>query len=271
MATYKSNKSKKKNGSSILIIIVLGVIALLAIRGLVGLVTGSGVENSSSQTPVTSDSQSSDSTPDSSSQENSSSEETNPKPAKNEFTTLVNVNHPLDSDFDVTTRAIAGTEKLFDVRAADDFEQMLADAKRAGYPIMVVSTYRTISYQQGLYNRKVQAYLNAGYDQRSAEEEAAKWVAIPGTSEHNTGLATDIVSSDWYTYNSDLEQSFEDTDTFKWLYEHCADYGFILRFPKGKESVTGIVYEPWHYRYVGKDVAKYIMENDLTLEEFWED
>ena len=103
------------------------------------------------------------------------------------------------------------------------------------------------------------------------EEEAAKWVAIPGTSEHNTGLATDIVSSDWYTYNSDLEQSFEETDTFKWLYEHCADYGFILRFPKGKESVTGIVYEPWHYRYVGKDVAKYIMENDLTLEEFWED
>ena len=103
MATYKSNKKKKKNGSSILIIIVLGIIALLAIRGLVGLITGSGVENSSSQIPVTPDSEISNSESDISSEENSSSRETNPKPAKNEFTTLVNVNHPLDSDFDVTT------------------------------------------------------------------------------------------------------------------------------------------------------------------------
>jgi len=118
-----------------------------------------------------------------------------------------------------------------------------------------------------LYNNKVQEYLNAGYAQRTAEAEAGKWVAVPGTSEHNLGLVVDIVNQG---YTGALEQYFEDSPTFTWLYENCADYGFILRYPKTKEAVTGIVYEPWHYRYVGEEVAHYIMDNDLTLEEYWE-
>ena len=194
------------------------------------------------------------------------------KPEKTEYTVLVNQWHPLTDDYKVTTREIPGTGgKLFDVRVMDKLTRMLNDAKRAGYPLYVVSTYRTIEYQKGLYNRKVQEYLNAGYEQSAAESEAAKWVAIPGTSEHNLGLTADIVSSTWYNTNSDLTEEFENTRHFKWLIEHCADYGFILRYPKGKESVTGIVYEPWHYRYVGEEAAKYIMENNLCLEEFWED
>ena len=119
-----------------------------------------------------------------------------------------------------------------------------------------------------LYNNKVQAYLNAGYSQQAAETEAGKWVAVPGTSEHNLGIVVDIVNQG---YTGELEQYFEQDPLFSWLVENCADYGFILRYPKTKESVTGIVYEPWHYRYVGQEVARYIMDNDLTLEEYWEE
>lgn len=193
------------------------------------------------------------------------------KPRETEYTVLVNSRHPLTEDYQVDTREIPGTEgKLFDARVIDKLERMLDDARRAGYPLYVVSTYRTIEYQKGLYSREVQQYLDQGYDQEAAEKEAARWVAIPGTSEHNLGLTADIVSSTWYNDHSDLTEEFENTEHFKWLYEHCAEYGFILRYPKDKEDVTGIVYEPWHYRYVGEEVAKYIMENNLTLEEFLE-
>ena len=122
----------------------------------------------------------------------------------------------------------------FDVRAADALEQMLADARAAGYNMYLVSAYRTHEYQVNLYNRKVNEYLNAGYDEATAKSEASQWVAIPGTSEHCTGLAADIVSSTWYNYNSDLTHDFEDTEQFDWLYSHCADYGFILRYPKNR-------------------------------------
>ena len=156
----------------------------------------------------------------------------------------------------------------FDVRAADALELMLADARAAGYNMYLVSAYRSHDYQVNLFNRKVNEYKALGYDDATAYEQASQWVAIPGTSEHCTGLAADIVSSTWYNHNSDLTHDFEDTEHFDWLYNHCADYGFILRYPKGAEGITGITYEPWHYRFVGVDAAKYIMENHITLEEF---
>jgi LAS superfamily LD-carboxypeptidase LdcB len=92
-------------------------------------------------------------------------------------------------------------------------------------------------------------------------------VARPGTSEHHVGLAVDILGSGYYS----LEQSFENTAAFKWLKAHCAEYGFILRYPKEKEHITGVIYEPWHYRYVGVDVAKEIMSRNITLEEYLEE
>ena len=263
--TYKKKTNAKRRKKRLFykrlrrlaVIAVLAVVLTLAVKAVVG-------KNDDSFSSYLPSSQSSSMAP-------SSSAVSDNKPDKGEFATLVNVHHPLEEDFDVTTREIKGTGKLFDVRAADRLEKMLDDAARAGYPMYLVSTYRTIDYQKGLYNNKVNEYLNMGYDQRTAESEAAKWVAIPGTSEHNLGLAADIVSSTWYNSHSDLTQDFEETEHFKWLYENCADYGFILRFPKGKESITEIVYEPWHYRYVGQEVAHYIMENEITLEEFWED
>ena len=156
----------------------------------------------------------------------------------------------------------------FDVRAADALEKMLADARKAGYNMYLVSAYRSHNYQVNLFNNKVQEYKDKGYDDTEAYNQASQWVAIPGTSEHCTGLAADIVSSTWYNSNSDLTHEFEDTEHFDWLYSHCADYGFILRYPKNREATTGITYEPWHYRYVGVEAAKYIMANNITLEEF---
>lgn len=190
------------------------------------------------------------------------------KPEQSWSTVLVNLDYPMASDYQVEVRDIFDTGKQFDVRAADSLEAMLNDAKKAGYNMYLVSSYRSLSYQQGLYSRKVNEYKKLGYDEETAKTEAAKWVAVPGTSEHSLGLAADIVSSTWYNTNSDLTEEFENTEHFKWLYEHCADYGFILRFPKGRESITHISYEPWHYRYVGVDAAKYIMANNITLEEF---
>lgn len=257
----KRLRAKRIKASAVLI--AFAVLIFFAVKGLVGLVTGEGVESRSSL-------------PESVPQiiGESSSVIMPAKPEKNRFTVLVNRENPLAEDYSVQTRKVvyngSESDKLFDVRAAESLEAMLNDAKAAGYPMYLVSTYRTVSYQKGLFGRKVQEYLNYGYTQAAAEEEAAKWVAIPGTSEHNLGLAADIVSSTWYNENNDLTQEFENTGHFVWLYEHCADYGFILRYPSGKESVTGIVYEPWHYRYVGQEAAQYIMENNLTLEEFWE-
>lgn len=190
------------------------------------------------------------------------------KPEANEFCTLVNADNALDKNYKVNTTTIKGTQKMFDTRAASALEKMLEDASAAGYPMYLVSTHRSISYQDGLYQKKVNEFLANGYNRPKAEAEAARWVAPPGTSEHNLGLAADIVSSTWYAENNDLEQSFEETDHFYWLYENCANYGFILRYPKNAESITGITYEPWHYRYVGVEVACFIMNNQLTLEEF---
>lgn len=194
------------------------------------------------------------------------------KPEQSWSTMLVNVWNYMPEGYVPEVRNVyncgADTQKQFDVRAADALEQMLSDARDAGYNMYLVSAYRTYDYQVGLYSRKVNEYLGLGYDEATAKTEAAKWVAIPGTSEHCIGLAADIVSSTWYNNNSDLTEDFEDTEHFEWLYSHCADYGFILRFPKNREATTGISYEPWHYRYVGVDAAKYIMANNITLEEF---
>ncbi len=259
--TVHKKRKKKSNGFAI---IAFAVLTFFAVRGMAGLLKDT-FEKQPRVTP----------TPQITIQPTATPRSAPIKPEKNEYTTLVNRANPLTDDFDVETRKVTyngqTVEKYFDVRVADKLEAMLNDAAKRGYPMYLVSTYRTIEYQKGLFNRKVQQYINSGYTQAAAKEEAAKWVAIPGTSEHNLGLVADIVSSTWYNSNSDLTHDFEKTEHFTWLIENCADYGFILRYPKGKDSVTGIVYEPWHYRYVGREVAKYIMENNLTLEEFWEE
>ena len=257
-----SKRRRKRNMQRIVFILLLSVLLVLATNGLTGLITGKGVEESSSVAQVIEPEVTPEPTP----------EPTPSIPQPNDFTVLVNRANPLASDYDVETRGIVNngtpTDYQFDVRAIEHLEAMLKAAADAGHPVLIRSAHRTINYQRMLYNNKVQAYLNAGYNQATAETEAAKWVAVPGTSEHNLGIVVDIVNKG---YTGELEQYFENDPLFSWLTENCADYGFILRYPKTKESVTGIVYEPWHYRYVGEEVAHYIMDNDLTLEEYWEE
>jgi D-alanyl-D-alanine carboxypeptidase len=150
----------------------------------------------------------------------------------------------------------------------DDLVEMMEDAKAAGLPLYIVSGYSPIERSRVLYNNKVQELLNSGYSRQEAEAEAGMWIAPPGTSEHSTGLAADLISADYYTKLPDLLPEFEEFEEAKWLKEHCAEYGFILRFPKGKEDITQVVFEPWHFRYVGKQAAAEIMAAGITLEEY---
>ena len=185
--------------------------------------------------------------------------------------TLVNGSHPLPDDFSPDVTAVDRyPDRKFDVRAVEHLNALLADAEKAGHPLYLVSTYRSVSYQKGLFTRKTNFYKNKGYAQQAAEEQAAQWVARPGCSEHNLALAADIVSKNWYSSHSDLTGEFAETAEFQWLYANCAQYGFILRYPEGKSGVTGVEYEPWHYRYVGEAAAKEIMAQNTTLEEYLE-
>ncbi len=143
----------------------------------------------------------------------------------------------------------------FDVRIADAMNEFVAAARAEGLSVFLSSGYRSHETQTYLFNRKVQQY---------GEEVAATIVARPGTSEHQTGLCCDITDR----YYELKDSSLENTAMYQWMSQHCQEYGFIVRFPKDRQDVTGIIYEPWHFRYVGVEAATYIMEHDMTLEEF---
>ncbi len=177
---------------------------------------------------------------------------------------LVNDWNPIDADYESdVTMAQVGSQKV-DSRILEDLNAMLVAGKE--YGIGVQSGYRPYEHQSSLYWRKVNEYKVLGYDNTAAQQAAGKVVKRPGYSEHNCGLAVDLGGSG----NFKLEADFAETPAYKWLIENCADYGFILRFPEGKEDITGVVYEAWHFRYVGKDAAEYIMKNALCLEEYLE-
>lgn len=180
---------------------------------------------------------------------------------------LVNATHALDGDYDVELAPVNESYQL-DARIVEDMQAMIAAAKEDGYTLYICSAYRSTQRSRELYTNKVNEFKAAGYSDADASVEAAKWVAPPGTSEHNTGLAADIVSGDYFTKFADLEHDFETFPEFEWLYTHCAEYGFILRYPKDKQDITGITYEPWHYRYVGREHAQAIMQQGLCLEEY---
>ena len=145
----------------------------------------------------------------------------------------------------------------FDERIFDAMTEFITAAGDEGLNVYLSSGYRSYNDQVANFNRK----LNEGM----TPDVAKKIVAVPGTSEHQTGLACDITDR----YYERKDSSLENTELYKWMYAHCQDYGFILRYPKDKEDITQIIYEPWHFRYVGKEAATYIMENNLCFEEFY--
>lgn len=145
--------------------------------------------------------------------------------------------------------------------AAMALDALLAAADEAGYNITVTSAYRSREYQAKIFGIRREAYASKGYGADDAVRLTERYIAPPGHSEHHTGLAVDMHSM------ASAETSFADTDEYKWLVAHAAEYGFILRYPKGKEGVTGYAFEPWHFRYVG-NCAEEITEKGLTLEEY---
>ena len=180
-----------------------------------------------------------------------------------ELLTVVNPWNPLPEDW-VSDLVTLSDGRRVDSRCYEAFEEMMAACRDAGYAPFLCSAYRTQETQQSLYDNKVQRLMNSGMGEEEAKVEAAKAVAIPGTSEHQLGLAVDIVDANM----QDLTDEQEKTETQKWLMANSWRYGFIHRYPNDKTDITGIIYEPWHYRYVGKAAAQDIFNRDITLEEY---
>lgn len=199
-----------------------------------------------------------------------------PEPAPEPFSpegdwslVLVSGKSPLTQELQVEMAEVEGFQ--FDKRAAPSLQAMVNDAKDAGFHIQLVSTYRSFATSQQNFDRRVkEAMARYNWEEQEAVAEIGKWVALPGHSEHNTGLAVDLVTKEYWAANGDLYHRFEQEPIFAWLVAHCAEYGFVLRYPEDKQDITDITYEPWHYRYVGPTAAKEMMENGLCLEEYLE-
>ena len=182
---------------------------------------------------------------------------------KDELLTLVNFENTIPKDWKVDLVQLNNGQSV-DRRIYDDLIAMLQAAKSEGLNPLICSSYRTNEKQEQLYQNKVSEYLSQGYSKVEASDKAAFWVARPGTSEHQLGLAVDIVS----IKNQRLDRSQENTVEQRWLIQNSWKYGFVLRYPTNKNSITGVGYEPWHYRYVGKEHAKKINELGVCLEEY---
>lgn len=177
---------------------------------------------------------------------------------------LVNKNNPLPENYEVTLRVLPDGENRCAEEVYEPLCNMLEAGGKEGLNFKICSSYRDIVRQRTLFEEDVETLIKKGYSYTEAYEEVAKETMPPGCSEHSTGLAFDIVALDYQMLDAGQEKTQEN----QWLQEHCAEYGFILRYPEGKEEITLINYESWHFRYVGKDVAEYIMENGITLEEY---
>ena len=179
---------------------------------------------------------------------------------------LVNGDHPLPEGFQIPELTQLRNGHAIDKRAYPALQRMMDDCRAEGLEPTICSSYRSWEKQEELFQRKVQSCLPQAGSLEEAEEQAAVWVARPGTSEHQAGLAVDIVDKSYQL----LDEGQEKTAVQRWLMEHCAEYGFILRYPTEKSALTGVGYEPWHYRYVGEEAAKDIMSGGLCLEEYLE-
>lgn len=175
---------------------------------------------------------------------------------------LVNGDYQLPADYKPSlSEAVKGSGVMLDYRVAPHYQEMYDAAQKDGITLTPVSGYRSLERQKNNFEARIEEYMDDGMEKKEATIEAAKIIMLPGSSEHNAGLAMDICS---------LSESFENTDAFEWLSQHAVEYGFILRYPKSEEkkAITKVVYEPWHYRYVGVEAAEEITRKGITLEEY---
>ncbi len=176
---------------------------------------------------------------------------------------LVNKQNPVPDDYEPNLADLNGSMKA-DARIIADILEMMDAASADGVNLMIVSAYRSYDRQQTLFNNKLNKLMGQGMTYLEAYRVGSMSVTVPGTSEHHLGLALDILTG---SYTS-MDDGFGETPAGKWLAANAPDYGFILRYPQGKEEITGIVYEPWHFRYVGTKYAKDITEKGVCLEEY---
>lgn len=177
---------------------------------------------------------------------------------------LINEEHPLAMDYVPPSLTAIDTSHSVDSRIAADLQEMLADGAAQGLNMYVTSSYRSYERQTELFNEGMQTRMDSGLTPLESYQATKSSVALPGASEHQAGLAVDIIAAAY----PELDERQGDTPEQQWLMAHCQEYGFILRYPKGTQSITGITYEPWHYRYVGKEAAQEITEQGITLEEY---
>lgn len=182
---------------------------------------------------------------------------------------LVNRLNQLEEDIDFEPYYTANG-RMIDSRIAEAYEKMIEDGQMQGLQFLLISSYRNIARQQEIYDSVYQSNISKGFSAEEAVKETEEYIALPHASEHSTGLAVDITEPVLDNNGDGLVVEFEDTAEGKWLHEYAADYGFILRYPQGKEPITMIEYESWHFRYVGVENAHYIKQNNLTLEEYVE-
>ena len=173
---------------------------------------------------------------------------------------LVNRENYIPADYEVQLTELSNGKKV-DSRIYPELQEMFNAARAQGYGLFVREGYRTQEEQQQLMDEKIEVYENEGKSKSEAKKLAEQWVAIPGTSEHQLGIAVDI--------NADTTKSSRD-DVYNWLEENAHTYGFIKRYPSNKTDITGVINEPWHYRYVGKEAASAIYSQGICLEEYIE-
>ncbi len=179
--------------------------------------------------------------------------------------TLINKQHPIPEEYDFKLGTFTSGMRC-DERVIEDLLLMMQAAKKDGLNLVVRSPYRTSHHQEDNFNDRIKSYMRQGLSYMEAYKATSRVITVPGCSEHEVGLALDITSDTYIP----LLQGFADTEEGKWLREHGHEYGFILRYPSGKEYITGIEYEPWHFRYVGREAAAVMKEEGLCLEEFWD-
>lgn len=173
--------------------------------------------------------------------------------------TLVNSCYRIPDDYEPNLVYVCDSGERLDRKVAEYYEKMYNAALEDGVTLTPCSGYRSYETQERNYNNKVSFYESQGYSTEDAKVKAATIIMPPGSSEHNLGYAMDILC---------VEEWFEDTEQFAWLTENAADYGFIMRYPEDKQDITKVIYEPWHWRYVGVELAKELKASGQVLEEY---
>jgi D-alanyl-D-alanine carboxypeptidase len=174
--------------------------------------------------------------------------------------------HPLKQDLDIDLVSVEGVQ--VDSRIKMFLEGFLQEGRAMGYQYDLVSGYRSVASQTKIYNDSIAKHEAEGLSESAAKAETEKTINPPGSSEHATGLAVDIAGTDALKAYPNLQAEMDQYESQQWLINNAYRYGFIMRYPNGRQDETGITYESWHFRYVGKDVAKYIYDHDLTLETY---